>query len=153
MLFRSAAMAVMGKQTNRIPFSSSFPLDSIASSIRQYMTFAVLLTGNPVNALGKGIHGGNGVSIVINSKFIRCVPRLSLLPDREPGGDQHAIKGAAFEGTASRLVSTIKICQAKNFAGSFGFSKSQRKWERLSARGKNDKKESCHHGTFLQRQL
>ena len=23
--------------------------------------------------------------------------RLSLLPDREPGGDQHAIKGAAFE--------------------------------------------------------
>jgi len=75
------------------------------------------------------------------------------LPDREPGGDQHAIKGAAFEGTASRLVSTIKICQAKNFAGSFGFSKSQRKWERLSARGKNDKKESCHHGTFLQRQL
>ena len=29
------------------------------------MTFAVLLTGNPVNALGKGIQGGNGVSIVI----------------------------------------------------------------------------------------
>ena len=34
------------------------------------MTFAVLLTGNPVNALGKGIQGGKGVSIVINSKFI-----------------------------------------------------------------------------------
>ena len=34
------------------------------------MTFAVLLTGNPVNAMGKGIQGGNGVSIVINSKFI-----------------------------------------------------------------------------------
>lgn len=50
------------------------PFDSIASSIRQYMTFAVLLTGNPVNALGNGIQGGNGVSIVINSKFIRCVP-------------------------------------------------------------------------------
>ena len=66
-------MAVTGKQTNRIPFSSSCPLDSIASSIRQYMTFAVLLTGNPVNAMGNGIHGGNGVSIVINSKFIRCV--------------------------------------------------------------------------------
>ena len=48
-------MAVTGKQTNRIPFSSSCPLDSIASNIRQYMTFAVLLTGNPVNALGKGI--------------------------------------------------------------------------------------------------
>ena len=40
---RTAAMAVTGKQTNRIPFSSSCPLDSIASSIRQYMTFAVLL--------------------------------------------------------------------------------------------------------------
>ena len=50
--------AVTGKQTNRIPFSSSCPLDSIASSIRQYMTFAVLLTGNPVNALGKGIQSG-----------------------------------------------------------------------------------------------
>ena len=51
---KTAAMAVTGKQTNRIPFSSSCPLDSIASSIRQYMTFAVLLTGNPVNALGNG---------------------------------------------------------------------------------------------------
>ena len=58
-------MAVTGKQTNRIPFSSSCPLDSIASSIRQYMTFAVLLTGNPVNALGNGIHGGSGVSIAM----------------------------------------------------------------------------------------
>ena len=45
----------------------------------KYMTFAVLLTGNPVNALGKGIQGGNGVSIVINSKFILCVPPFSLL--------------------------------------------------------------------------
>jgi hypothetical protein len=43
------------------------------------MTFAVLLTGNPVNALGNGIQGGNGVSIVINSKFIRCVPPFSLI--------------------------------------------------------------------------
>ena len=68
---RTAAMAVTGKQINRIPFSSSYPLDSIASNIRQYMTFAVLLTGNPVNALGKGIQGGNGVPIVINSKFIQ----------------------------------------------------------------------------------
>ena len=42
--------------------------ESIASNIRQYMTFAVLLTGNPVNALGNGIQGGSGVSIVINSK-------------------------------------------------------------------------------------
>lgn len=30
-------------------------------------------------------------------RFLWGVPRLSLLPDREPGGDQHAIKGAAFE--------------------------------------------------------
>jgi len=63
---RTAAMAVIGKQTKRIPFSSACPLKSIASNIRQYMTFAVLLTGNPVNALGKAIQGGNGVSIVIN---------------------------------------------------------------------------------------
>ena len=45
-----------------------------------------------------------------------------------------------------QLVSTIKICQTKNFAGSFGFSKSQRKWERLSARGKNDKEKPLLHG-------
>ena len=48
--------------------------------------------------------------------------------------------------TASSLVSTIKICQTKNFAGSFGFSKSQRKWERLSARGKNGKEKPLLHG-------
>ena len=48
--------------------------------------------------------------------------------------------------TVSSLVSTIKICQTKNFAGSFVFSKSQRKWERLSARGKNDKEKPLLHG-------
>ena len=48
--------------------------------------------------------------------------------------------------TASSLVSTIKICQTKNFAGSFGFSKNQRKWERLSARGKNGNKKPLLHG-------
>ena len=48
--------------------------------------------------------------------------------------------------TASSSVSTIKICQTKNFAGSFGFSKNQRKWERLSARGKNDKEKPLLHG-------
>ena len=48
--------------------------------------------------------------------------------------------------TASSLVSTIKICQTKNFAGSFVFSKSQRKWERLSARGKNGNKKPLLHG-------
>ena len=62
---RTAAMAVTGKQANRIPFSSSCPLESVASNIRQYMTFAVLLTGKPANALGNGIQGGSGVSIVI----------------------------------------------------------------------------------------
>src|SRR5699024_2388809 len=76
---RTAAMAVPGKQTKRITFSSSCPLESIASNIRQYITFAVRLTGNPVNAMGNGIHGGYGVSIVINSKFILCVPPFSLL--------------------------------------------------------------------------
>ena len=48
--------------------------------------------------------------------------------------------------TVSSLVSTIKICQTKNFAGSFVFSKSQRKWEHLSARGKNDKEKPLLHG-------
>jgi len=48
--------------------------------------------------------------------------------------------------TASSSASTIKICQTKNFAGSFGFSKNQRKWERLSARGKNDKEKPLLHG-------
>ena len=50
------------------------------------------------------------------------------------------------ETTFSELVSTIKICQTKNFAGSFVFSKSQRKWERLSARGKNGKEKPLLHG-------
>lgn len=92
---RTAAMAVTGKQINRIPFSSSCPLDSIASNIRQYMTFAVLLTGNPVNALGKGIQGGNGVPIVINSKFIRCVPPFSLLFWINNGGSQPQPPGSS----------------------------------------------------------
>ena len=48
--------------------------------------------------------------------------------------------------TASSLASTIKICQTKNFAGSFVFSKSQRKWERPSARGKSDKEKPLLHG-------
>ena len=67
----------------------------IASSIRQYMTFAVLLTGNPVNALGNGIQGGNGVSIVINSKFIRCVPPFSLLVWINNGGSQSQPPGSS----------------------------------------------------------
>ena len=45
-----------------------------------------------------------------------------------------------------RSVSTIKICRKKNSAGSFGFSKNQRKWERLSARGKNGNKKPLLHG-------
>ena len=68
---------------------------SIASSIRQYMTFAVLLTGNPVNALGKGIQGGNDVSIVINSKFILCVPPISLLVWINNGGSQPQPPGSS----------------------------------------------------------
>ena len=47
---------------------------------------------------------------------------------------------------ASNSVSTIKICRKKNSAGSFGFSKNQRKWERLSARGKNGKEKPLLHG-------
>ena len=48
--------------------------------------------------------------------------------------------------TASSLVSTIKTCQKKNFAGSFVFSKNQRKWERQSVRGKNGKEKPLLHG-------
>ena len=48
--------------------------------------------------------------------------------------------------TASRLVSTIKICQTKNFAGSFGFYKNQRKQELLSVKGKNGKEKPLLHG-------
>ena len=47
---------------------------------------------------------------------------------------------------ASNSVSTIKICRKKNSVGSFGFSKNQRKWERLSARGKNGNKKPLLHG-------
>ena len=55
----------------------------------------VLLTGNPVNALGKGIQSGNGVSIVINSKFIRCVPPFSLLVWINNGGSQSQPPGSS----------------------------------------------------------
>ena len=48
--------------------------------------------------------------------------------------------------TASSSVSTIKIYLKKNFAGSFGFYKNQRKWEHLSARGKNGKEKPLLHG-------
>lgn len=59
------------------------------------LTLAVLLTGNPVNALGNGIQGGNGVSIVINSKFIRCVPPFSLLVWINNGGSQSQPPGSS----------------------------------------------------------
>ena len=52
-------------------------------------------------------------------------------------------KGSRLEKLA---VSTIKICQMKNFAGLFGFSKNQRKRERLSTRGKNGKGKPLLHG-------
>lgn len=58
-------------------------------------------TGISKSALGsyekddyKEINHGN---LILLADFYGGVPRLSLLPDREPGGDQHAIKGAAFE--------------------------------------------------------
>ena len=59
-------------------------------------------------------------------------------------GSRDGKAGQSF--TASSSVSTIKICRKKNFAGSFGFSKNQRKWERLSARGKNGNKKPLLHG-------
>ena len=59
------------------------------------ISIAVLLTGNPVNAMGNGIHGGNGVSIVINSKFIRCVPPFSLLVWINNGGSQSQPPGSS----------------------------------------------------------
>ncbi len=82
----SAASCLTGKYTNRIPFSSASPAVSIASNIRQYINFAVLLTGSPANAVGNGIQGGSGVSAVINSysiclvsPFILCII-LGLFP-------------------------------------------------------------------------
>ena len=104
----TAAMAVTGKYTNRIPFSSSCPLDSIASSIRQYMTFAVLLTGNPVNALGKGIQSGNGVSIVINSKFILCVPPFSWLVWINNEGSQSDRKSTPAKSGIGTTTSSVQ---------------------------------------------
>ena len=65
-----AASCLIGKYTNRIPFSSSNFFVSIASSILQYITFAVLLIGSPASAFGNGIQGGSGVSDVINSYSI-----------------------------------------------------------------------------------
>ncbi len=82
----AAASCLMGKYTNRIPFSSSIPFASMTSSILQYITFAVLLIGSPASAFGNGIQGGSGVSAVINSysiclvsPFILCII-LGLFP-------------------------------------------------------------------------
>ena len=41
------------------------------------MTFAVLLTGNPVNALGKGIQGGNGQEDENGILFV-CFPVTAI---------------------------------------------------------------------------
>lgn len=72
----AAASWVTGKCTNRIPFSSSSPAVSMASSIRQYITFAVLLTESPASAFRNGIQVGKGVAAIINS-YSTC---LVLLP-------------------------------------------------------------------------
>ena len=72
----AAASCLIGKYTNRIPFSSSNFFVSIASSILQYITFAVLLIGSPVSAFGNGIQGG-GVSAVIKLYSICLVSRYS----------------------------------------------------------------------------
>ena len=82
----SAASCLTGKYTNRIPFSSSSFFVSMASSILQYITFAVLLIGSPANAFGNGTQSGSGVAAVINSysiclfsPFILCII-LGLFP-------------------------------------------------------------------------
>ena len=76
----SEASCLIGKYTNRIPFSSSNFFVSMASSILQYITFAVLLIESPASAFGNGIQDGSGVSAVINSysiclfsPFILCI--------------------------------------------------------------------------------
>ena len=58
-------------------------------------------TGISKSALGsyekddyKEINHGN---LILLADFYGVSLDLSLLPDREPGRDQHAIKGAAFE--------------------------------------------------------
>lgn len=80
-----AASRVTGKCTNRIPFSSSSPAVSMASSIRQYITFAVLLTESPASAFGNGIQGGSGVSAVINS-YSTCSVSPSIFLVNYSGG-------------------------------------------------------------------
>ena len=65
--------SMIGKQINKIPFTSSTPSVITASSIRAYMIFAVLLTGSRITASGSGILGGNEVSAVINSTAIQSV--------------------------------------------------------------------------------
>ena len=59
-------------------------------------------------------------------------------------------KGSRLEKLAvlycKQLGINYKICQTKNFAGLFGFSKNQRKRERLSTRGKNGKGKPLLHG-------
>ena len=50
----------------------------------------------------------------------------------QDGGSQHSVDCCGIR----------RVNQTKNFAGSFVFSKSQRKWERLSAREKNGKEKN-----------
>ena len=74
MLLRQSSSdnSTIGKQINRIPLLSSMPAICSVSNSRAYKTFAILLIGSRSAALGSGIQGGRGVSIVINSKSIQA---------------------------------------------------------------------------------
>lgn len=69
----AAVSSMMGKRINRIPLLSSTPSVRISSNRRVYMTFAVLLIGSRSVALGRGIQGGRGVSIIISHKLFHGI--------------------------------------------------------------------------------
>ena len=67
------------------------------------------------------------------------------------GGDGRDLENIRAQFIRDVLCHALRVSRAgevghENFAGSFVFSKNQRKWERLSARGKNGKGKPLLHG-------
>jgi len=88
-------------------------------------------------------------SLLCYASYSTHIIRCGQTKDKNTDKKEKAEEGAAKKRRSSLRKWSIYPCYESleswvriSFTPSFVFSKSQRKWERLSASGKNDKKES-----------